>query len=263
MLTQEQKAHFEAFGFIVLRQLLTPEEAAEMKRESQEIMDEDRNGRPFDGKKRQPIQPFFERRPFLSSLLDDDRIYGIGETLLGPDFFLIGTEGNLHVGDTEWHGIDLSKYTPHEMTSVKIAFYMDPVTRDTGSLRIIPGSHRRPFADRLQVLWRQYEDQTDMPFGVPGADIPSVELESQPGDVVAFTEPVFHGAFGGAPGRHQHAVSFGARPTTDEQMAHIRKRYEGWKYGLHPAESFVNSDRPRIRRLVSLLVEQGFETIKV
>ena len=52
-------------------------------------------------------------------------------------------------------------------------------------------------------------------------------------------------------------------PKTDEQVAHIKSLYKRWKYGLRPAESYVNSDRPRIRGMVSRLVESGFETSKV
>ena len=263
MLTDGQIAHFEAFGFLLLPQLLTPEEVATMKRESTEIFDEVRDGTPFDGQNRQPVQPFFERRPFLASLLDDDRIHGIPESLLGPDFFLFGTEGNLHVGDTEWHGTDLTDSPPDSLKSVKVAFYVDPLTKENGSLRIIPGSHRRPFADRLQALWEQYDDPSVQPLGVSGAEMPAVALESQPGDVAVFTESVFHGAFGGAPGRHQHAVSFGEAPKTEAQRDFLRKLYEGWTYALHPSETFINSDRPRVRRMVSLLVELGFEPFKV
>ena len=265
MLSNEQIAHFEAFGFLLLPQLLTPEEVDAMKRESNEIFDEVRGGVGFDGQKRDAVQPFFERRPFLASLLDDDRIHSIPESLLGPDFFLFGTEGNLHVGDTQWHGAKITGGPSDDLKlkSVKVAFYVDPLNRDNGSLRIIPGSHRRPFADRLQVLWQQYEDTSVQPLGVSGADMPAVALESQPGDIVVFTENVFHGAFGGAPGRHQHALSFGERPKTEAQLDYLRKLYEGWTYTLRPSETFINSDRPRVRRMVSLLVELGFEPLKV
>lgn len=263
MLTAEHKAHFDAFGYVVLRQLLTPEEVEVMKRESLEIFEETRGGAAFDGVKRQPVQPFFERRPFLSSLVDDDRIYNIGEVLLGPDFFLIGTEGNLHVGDTEWHGNDLSDPTTEAVIHAKIAFYLDSVTKDTGCLRIIPGSHRRPFADRLQAMKEQNADPSAMPYGVTGADTPAAALESQPGDVVVFTENAFHAAFGGASGRHQHAINYGSRPKTDEEFDWLRRTYARWTYALHPAEPFVNSDRPRIRRMISLLVDEGFETFKL
>ena len=262
MLTRGQIGHFSTFGFLFLRQLLSPDEIAIMKRESVEILDEARNGKAFDGKQRQPVQPFSEWRPFLSSLVDDDRIYGIGESLLGPDFFLIGTEGNLHVGDTQWHGVDLDgDYggSPHVIEAVKIAFYVDPLDKETGCLRVIPGSQRRPFSDHLQVLKGSH---SELPFGVSGTEMPSVALECQPGDVIVFTESVFHGAFGGESGRHQHAISFMAPPVTEEQEAWLRRLYDGLEFALHPAETFVNSDRPRIRRLVSRLVDMGFETSK-
>ena len=265
MLTDGQIAHFDAFGFLFLSQLLTPDEVATMKRESDEIFDEIRGGEVFDGKSRDAIQPFFERRPFLASLLDDDRIHSIPESLLGPDFFLYGSEGNLHVGDTQWHGAQITgdPSEDSEVKSVKVAFYVDPLNRDNGSLRIIPGSHQRPFADRLQVLSGQYQNPSFHPLGVSGSDMPGVALETQPGDVAVFTESVFHGAFGGGPGRHQHAVSFGKRPETEEQFDYLKRLYEGWTYALHPSESFINSDKPRVRRMVSLLVELGFESIKI
>jgi len=263
MLTSEHKAHFDVFGYLVLRQLLTPEEVAIMKKESVEIFEEARGGAAFDGKKRQPVQPFFERRPFLSSLVDDDRIYDIGETLLGPDFYLSVTEGNLHVGDTAWHGSDLDDPRPESLIHAKIAFYLDPVTKDTGCLRVIPGSHRRPFADHLQILKQQHDDPTNEPFGVSGPDTPCVPLESQPGDVVVFTENTFHAAFGGETGRHQHAINFFSCPKTEEEFNWVRNMYKRWEYGLRPAEPFVNSDRPRIRRMISLLIEEGFETFKL
>ena len=78
MLTEEQKAHFEAFGFLVLRQVLRRDEIATILREATEILDEDRGGRPFSGEKRQAVEPFFERRPFLAQLPADDRICGRG-----------------------------------------------------------------------------------------------------------------------------------------------------------------------------------------
>ena len=78
-----------------------------------------------------------------------------------------------------------------------------------------------------------------------------------------FNEHMLHAAFGGKPGRHQHAVSFMADPKTEEEVACLRNLYDGFKYALHPAESYVNSERPRLRRTVARLVELGFETSKV
>ena len=260
MLTSEQIAHFETFGFLVLRQLFTQEEVAIMKRESVEIFDEVRGGKPFTGEAWEAVQPFFERRPFLSRVPEDDRIYNIGVDLLGPDFILEGTEGNLHVGDTRWHG------DPPDEASVrhpKITFYTEPVTRETGCLRVIPGSHRSGPPDPYAILRGRNDGPDFRPFGLAPSEVPSYPIESRPGDVVVFTENVLHAAFGGKAGRHQHAMSFMPNPKTDDEVAYLRNLYDGYRYALHPAESYVSSERPRLRRMVSRLVELGFETSKV
>ena len=260
MLTSDQMAHFHAFGFLVLRQLLTPSEVAEMKREVDQIMTEQRGGSPFDPTEAQEVQPFFERRPFLAQLVEDDRIYSLGEDLCGPDFILDGTEGSLRVGDTLWHG-GSSLY--EQLLEIKIAFYVDPLTKDTGCLRVIPGSHRPHSPDHFAILRPRNDDPDFRPFGMAPCEIPCVPLETEPGDVVVFPEDLLHASFGGAPGRQQHAVNFITNPKTDEQLAVLHELYDRHRFGFHPAESYIHSDRPRLRRIVSRLVGQGFETSKV
>ena len=161
MLSEDQKQFFDAFGYLVLRAVFTAEEIATIKRESDEIFEEGLGIKLATG--RAALQPFFERRPFMAGLAADDRIYCIGEDLLGPDFFLIGTEGNLHAGDTLWHGAGLWDET---VKSVKIAFYPESLTGATGSLRVVPGSHRRNSPDLLEPL-RHGSDNPDLkPFGL-------------------------------------------------------------------------------------------------
>ena len=260
MLTPGQIAHFETFGFVVLSQHFTPEEVAIMKQESDELFDEVRGGTRFTGEKWEPVQPFFERRPFMSRVPEDDRIYNIGVDLLGPDFILEVTEGNLHVGDTPWHG------DPPDEASIrhpKITFYTEPVTRETGCLRVIPGSHRNGPPDAYDTLRNANYDPDFRPFGLAPSEVPSYAIESQPGDVVVFNEHTLHASFGGKPGRQQHAISFMANPRTDAEVAYFRDLYDGFTYALHPSESYINSERPRLRRMVSRLVELGFETSPV
>ena len=260
MLTAGQIAHFETFGFLVLKQLFTAEEMSIIKRESDEIFDEARGGKRFTGESWEAVQPFFERKPFMSTLPADDRIYNIGVDLLGPDFILEVTESNNHIGTTPWHAASgLSAKTPH----TKITFYPEPVTRDTGCLRVIPGSHRAGSPDPLRILRVRDDDTIFRPFGVKPSSVPCYAIESQPGDVVVFTETLLHSSFGGKPGRHQHAVNFIANPTTEEGIARVREAYEGARFCYRPAESYIDSDNPRHRRMVSRLVEWGFETSEV
>ena len=257
MLSEDQKQFFEAFGYLVLRGVFTPEEMAAIKRESDEIFDEEPGVKLPSG--RVALQPFFERRPFMSGLVADDRIYSIGEGLLGPDFFLIGTEGNLHAGDTLWHGPGL---WDEMVKSVKIAFYPESLDAATGSLRVVPGSHRRNSTDLLEPLRHGSSDPELMPFGFRQSEIPSVALELEPGDIAVFTENILHAAFGGHDGRHQHAINFMENPTTEAKERDVRDLYEAANYSLRPSESYVNSDNPRIRRLVAKNLELGFDIMK-
>ena len=257
MLSEEQKLFFETFGFLILRKVFTPDEMTIIKRESDEIFAEGLGNTLPTG--RVALQPFFERRPFMSKLAEDDRIYGIGESLLGPDFFLIGTEGNLHTGDTLWHG---SGRWAEKVQAVKIAFYPQPLTTTTGSLRVVPGSHRRGSPDLLETLRHDNNDPPSRPFGVKQSDIPCVPLELDPGDLGIFTEEILHAAFGGQDKRHQHAINFMENPKTESKERDVRNFYESARYSLRPSESYVHSDSPRIRRLVAKNLEMGFDVIK-
>ena len=259
--TKQQIRFFETFGFVVLRGLMKRDEMDLMREESEDIMRELRGGKDFDGKTRQAIQPFFERRPFLHSLLGDERINDIGEELCGPDFVLDQTEGNLHVGDTQWHG-PYGAWEP--VRWIKIGFYLESLRADNGCLRFVPGSHILGDPDYYSVLRDNPEDPaTFRPFGVKPSEVPCYPVECEPGDVIVFVETLLHASFGGRNGRHQHAINFFEKPKTEEQIKHVKAIYANTTYSLRAPISDVESSNPRIRRMVSGLLELGFDTIDV
>ena len=254
MLTKTQKQHFEVFGFLILRQLFTADEIELICCESDSILTANREGKPFPGTQRQAMIPFFEKSPALLKFIADDRIHGIAEDLMGPDYIYTGSEGNLHVGDTQWHGKDPDVAV---LPEVKIAFYLEPTTRDKGALRFIPGSHRSGFSKRLYPLQKLYDTPEAMPFGLQGDEIPCVVFESQPGDVGIFAEHTWHATFGGAPGRSQHAINFRANPKTEKQLACLLESCERHPFAFHPPEELIKSDNSRLQRMISRLLELG------
>ena len=260
MLTPEQISHFEAFGFLLLPQLFTSNEVALMRREAISLLDEAREGRPFDGSKTQTVMPFFERRQSIIGLLEDDRIYGTVEDLLGPAFVLALTEAHLSVGDTHWHG---DHRTRGVLPNVKMGVYLESVTKDSGCLRVIPGSHRSPLFESLEPMKLQHDDPSAMPLGVLGPDMPCVALESEPGDLVVFLEEVYHAAFGGRTGRPRIALNFEAAPTTDDQIDNMRTEYAKTVWMYRPASSLLESGQPRLRDMVTPLLDLGFDTLAV
>ena len=269
MLTNEQKAHFDAFGFLMLPQLFSTEEIESVRQASIDVITQYEGADTLDRDEGWSIGGFMERHPLLITLLDDDRIHGIPETLLGPDFVLEMTDGHVRGGNTPWHGRKVTdgsseedSYGDSDRFNCRVCFYFDSLNSENGALRVIPGSHRRPFADHLSPLWNQYDDSSSTPVGVSDSEIPCVVLDTEPGDAVVFTESVYHGSFGGK-SRLQLTSQYIANPTTEEHLALVREQHDKYKWGFHPAESAINSDLPRVRRMVSRLVELGFTPLPV
>ncbi len=282
MLTPEQLAFYDTFGFLKFKQLFTPKETAEISRLMDEVLTEHRFGKEFDTGKRQEVLGFVEHREGLARLVEDDRIYPIAEDLLGPDFVWITSDGNLYVGDTQWHPD--SDWPDQTFRSIKFAFYMDPVRQDTGCLRVIPGSHKEPFRSDLRPIrvHRDYQNRLmrgesvetlgpppPLPFGMTGDQLPGYPLESDPGDVVLFNHRTWHSSFGGKTGRRMFTLNFTEKPRTEEQVGYHRKLYEGhlkrqsiYLYGAKDRvyqATFLTGGGPRRQTMVKPLLDWGFK----
>ncbi len=266
MLTAEQTNFYETFGFLVFRRCFSPDEMAEITAAFDDVLEAALNGQPFLGQKRHMVLGCIEQRPRLASLVEDDRIHGVVEDLLGPDFVWITSDGNYYVGDTSWHpdaGGELLSYH-----LIKIALYLDPVRKDSGCLRVIPGSHREPYHSSLKLLRRHRADPPEYPYGLTGDQIPADPLESDPGDVVLFNQALWHASFGGGSRRRMFTLNFTAPPTTDEEIALHRRLYEGHlrHQQANPYQAidhvyepgFLEGGGPRRQRMVRQLVEWGF-----
>lgn len=258
MLTKYQIDHYEAFGFLALRGLLSQEEIEELRAASSSVMRQLRGtvGAPADAN--QSLQPWLERHPSMRDLIDDERIHQIPESLLGPDFWLDGADGHLRAGDTPWHGSDGHD---DDLGWVKVAIYLDPLNRDSGRLRVIPGAHRWHGADLFAALRKVDQSKDFRPFGMRADEIGSVALETEPGDVLVFTERLIHRAFGDGIGRYQVCANFVANPETERHIAQIEQFYDASTWSLRPTRTYVESDRPRIRRMAQEPLKWGSEVL--
>ena len=249
MLTPARAAHFKTFGFLLLRRIFTPVEMADITCQANQVWRQDLERRP-DGTRHQLVVPFVEQRPRLAQLPEDDRIYlPIGD-LLGPGFVWGGSEGHKgsfnETNDHQWH-CDRVGQTGLHYTRIKVMIYLQPLKKETGALRVIPGSHHLPFRQHLMVLQTQKEDTSLRALGVPGPELPCHPLEVQPGDVVLFDDRLFHGVYGKQEERSYIAMKFAAEPATGEHFEALRA--DDGDFGLlHGA--FCGSQGPRIRGMV-------------
>ena len=189
-------------------------------------------------------------------MLADSRIYDPIEQLLGEKFVSLGGVGGaLFVGDTQWHpDVDDANLT---QTRIKANLYLDPVTKDSGCLRIIPGSHKNPLHDDLKPLrvgrlkkaiddgsllsniapaseadkkeLSDWEEKTDIDlddhetiYGTDPVTIPSDLLETNPGDIIFFDKKVVHAAFGGKTGRRVVSMHWAATPSEPDHLPGVK-----------------------------------------
>jgi hypothetical protein len=209
-LSVEQKRFFEIYGYLVLPGLLARSiqsitagfEAVWQKRIH------DLESPAHQGTARSSVVAFIEQHEALSQLLDDPGIHGAACSLLGDDFTYMGSDGNYYVGDSSWHrdgGYRVLRF-------LKFAIYLDPITAQTGALRVVPGSHELDDAFTRNALAASNDPPS---VGRSGAQMPAQVIESNPGDVVAFNLNILHSSWGGGTSRRMFAFNLCQRCPED------------------------------------------------
>ena len=261
-LTQKQLRYFDTFGFLSFPGLFADD--AERIADAFERVWADHGGGHYgqehDRQRRSALLPFIDKDEYLSSLLDDPRIEGVGSSILGDDFNYTASDGNFYVGDTSWHS---DGYKPKKYLSLKMAFYLDPVTRDTGCLRVIPGSHR--FGDKFAESLQEASPNSRTPrfkelWGIEGSEVPAVALECRPGDMLVFNHNTKHASFGGSDRRRMFTINLQERhaeedlPVLREQIAGLARFWTETPYGEAMLETASAS---RMRHLEQWLANAG------
>jgi len=256
VLTDQQKAFFDTFGFLMFPGLLDDR----IKQITEDFEENWKHltgfsGQPHDGSQRSIFVPFPDQHEGLCSLLDDPRINGIATSLLGDDYNFMASDGNYYSGDTGWHSD--SYWRPGPM-HIKFAFYLDPLTRDTGCLRVIPGSHiiGDKYAELLQTVARDPDV-----LGLHGRDIPALALETVPGDVCVFNHSTKHAAFGGGGWRRMFTMNLCQR-YPEERLQELRDYMIQWatQYNMERGygEVMIRTAGPeRMRHLEQVLANDG------
>jgi len=215
-LTPEQLEFFDTFGFLALPRALA-DSVAEIIAAFEEVWATrggGHNGKAHDPAQRSCIVPFIDQHERLCALLEEPCIHGLLCSLLGNDFNYMGSDGNYYANDTPWH----SDGCHPALRYVKIAIYLDPLTRDAGCLRVIPGSHNTgdTYSEKLKEV-----RENPLLWGVEGKDLPAIALETDPGDVLVFNHNLKHAAFGGSTQRRMFTINCSQR-IPDDQISELK-----------------------------------------
>lgn len=261
--TSQQKAFFDTFGYLVFRGLMKDrimEITEEFNRVFQK-MGGNFNGKEHNFTQSSTIVAFLGHSEKLASLLDDPRVTNICSTLLGDDYNYLTSAGNKYVGDTGWHSdTSMDKPWPGNLKSINLSFYLDPVTKETGALRVIPGSQF--IGDQFTEILKDQIHAADMEaqWGVDRMDLPAVPIDIRPGDLLVFNNYLKHAAFNGGNNRRVMLVNF-SRRYTEEHMEELNEYVSTfapyWVEELHGEAVLNNASPERMRHLRQIQENQA------
>lgn len=147
-------------------------------------------------------------------LIADDRIYSPMRDLLGEDFVWVGSEGmygfSEQLRDHHWRSDGDKDLQKLAYKHIKVMLFLDPLRRESGALRVIPGSHRLPLYKALVPFQDVHANEHPTFFGQEGAEIPAYAVETDPGDMVLFNQWLFHAAYGKTGHRRTIVLKFAA-----------------------------------------------------
>jgi len=213
LLTPQQIHFFETFGFLKISGLFAPD-IDDIVGGFEDIFG-DQNQPVWETKvalhgdaRRVIIPGFIEQSPRLAPLQYDPRVVGVVQSLVGRDYTWANSDGNLFYCESYWHPDDYA--APLHHYHVKLSFYLDDLTGDSGAIRIIPGSHfhQQTYAKTLLKAFKDPTGVSDI-FGITGGEIPSVTVESTPGDLIVWNFRTIHGSYNGGERRRLFSMNFG------------------------------------------------------
>jgi hypothetical protein len=222
-LSPAQIAFFETFGFLKLPGLFTQE--VDLIREgfedvfahepAQPLNPDNPYHRTRDARYREEtrsiIPAFIDKSPKLQWLRDDARVVAVARGLLGDPCQYAESDGNLFNCDVYWH---LDVYGAADgVEHIKLSFYLDELRRETGALRVIPGSqHQGSYATELYKGIARDPGLVAEKLGVAIDEIPSSTIEVRPGDLIVGNFRTMHASFNGGVRRRLFTMNFAAAP---------------------------------------------------
>jgi len=214
----DQRAHFDTFGFVVLRGALTDGEVTRLRAEGDRAI-RDATGAHYrvdiglGGMTGHYIPATGARTPESVALLQ--RFAPLTERLLGRPVLPSATQHALLFDTSGWH-----TDTTHAVPSLKVAAYFDELDGDNGALRVLPGSHRLPESDLAPFLNRpEFDDEATWREAI--RQVPAHVIVSRPGDVIVFDEHLWHAAVNGSY-RMQWSSGYVIDPITSDEDARVR-----------------------------------------
>lgn len=192
---------FAEDGFVILRQVFDADTLAQMRALLVDIVHYADQGLedPFTRyylphrADQGVLFDLFQRHPEFDALARAPRVLDALETVLGPDILLY-ENSVVYKPKGRKNGVPYHQdFISRSDEPIKFIAWMaiDRVTRDSGALKVIPGSHKNGFLPWHRVKGETHHDR----INPEALDLSGqIHLELEPGDVLIFNQLVVHGS---------------------------------------------------------------------
>lgn len=192
---------FEKDGFVILRKVFNENELSSIRDTLQRIVSYAENGLedPFDKyylrhrADQGVLYDLFQRHPEFDRMARNERILDAVAEAAGPDIFLY-ENSVVYKPKGKQNGVPFHQdFISRVNEPVKYIAWMavDRVTRDSGALKVVPGSHKKGFLSWHRVKGETHHDRIDeSELDLTGL----MHVELEPGDVLIFNQLVVHGS---------------------------------------------------------------------
>lgn len=197
------KKQFEEQGFVILKKVFSEEKLKEIRDLQERIVKyTDKNLEdPFlawslEHRNDQGVlYDLYQRHPEFQEMAKNKDILDCLESVLGENIYLYDNslvykpKGRKNA--VAWHQDFISR--PHEPLKIIVWMALDDVTKENGTVQVIPGSHKQGHLPWHRVNGETHHDRVNIEFVEKDRDkIIYAELEA--GDVLLFNMLVLHGS---------------------------------------------------------------------
>ncbi len=195
----KQEYDFDRDGFVVLRKVFDEDYLSERRTFLKSLIKYAENDY-YDEFERYYLRhradqgvlyDLFQRHPEFNEMARNSRILDSISEVLGENIFLY--ENSLVYkpkgkrNGVPWHQDFVSR--PNEPRKLIAWCAIDRVSKDTGALKVIPGSHRFGFLPWYRVKGETHHDRINL----EGVDVTkAIHIELDPGDVLIFNQLLVH-----------------------------------------------------------------------
>lgn len=240
MLSQKQVDFFRVFGYLAIRGLLQQEQLKRL----QEAFDSEIENNPrvtaFKENGSRNFMPNSDDDPIFTELICHTGLMEAMRDLDGTEFIFSTGSMNSTVGDVDWH----ADYNPPHFESrpVKAMYYLDEMRAQDGAFYLIPGTNDPNYASTIVRRFGYYTETGGCRMDLDSHEVPSVCIETSPGDVVLWQNRMWHYASkrkNGKPRRllqNQYFMDPKGDPVEEKWMKDFfsgRVRSEGWGNGKY------------------------------